>query len=214
MAASTRWKDLEKDINRLRKHFLPEVFSATGVYANSNRVQAHTRAFLVLSHAEIESYLEEWAKEIARKTEDLWILSGKLSEPLAFLVAALGKPLGVPTNISTPGVKDVRARFEEASLKYLPEFYSIISENNGIKEHNVAQLFGPLGVPTVAFSPDLLLKLDNLGARRGTHAHRSAKAAAVIHMLDPKTEYDFIVDVLKSLQAFDAWLVNFKRSIR
>jgi hypothetical protein len=205
---------LEKEIERLRTHFLPKVFSPIGVYPNSIRIQAHTRAFLVLSHAEIESYLEDWAKEIARKTEDLWILRGKLTEPLVFLVAAIGKPLGVPTNISDPGVKDVRARYEDASLKHLPEFYSIIAENNGIKEHNVAQLFGPLGVPTAAFSADLLMKLDALGKRRGTHAHRSAKAAAVIHVLDPKTEYDFIVELLKSLNSFDAWLVNYKRSIR
>jgi hypothetical protein len=209
-----RWKTLEREVERLRSHFLPKTFSRIGVYQNAKRVQAHTRAFVVLSHAEIESYLEEWAKEIARRAEDLWILKGKLTEPLTFLVAALGKPLGVPTNISDRGVKDIRSRYEEASIKCLGEYYSKISENNGIKEHNVSQLFGPLGITAVAFSGDLLLKLESLGARRGTHAHRSARAAAVIHVLDPKTEYDFIGDLLKSLQAFDAWLVNYKRSIR
>jgi hypothetical protein len=62
MSKSRQLKNLEREISVLRDQFLPDVFDPLGVYPNPTRVQAHTRAFLVLSHAEIEAYLEDWAK--------------------------------------------------------------------------------------------------------------------------------------------------------
>src|SRR5258708_12724498 len=99
MPRSKRWKDLRQEIAALRKQFLPDPFHPLGQYADAARVQAHTRAFLVLSHAEIESYLEGWAKEIARPAERVWLSSAKITAPLAFLLATLPKRIPLPAPI-------------------------------------------------------------------------------------------------------------------
>src|SRR5450756_2042674 len=58
MPRSKRWHDLEREVLLLRRHFLPSGFDALGQYHRPTQVQSRTRAFLVLSHAEVESYLE------------------------------------------------------------------------------------------------------------------------------------------------------------
>src|SRR5688572_7095992 len=92
---SRRLAALKRDIELLRKQFLPQTFNNLGVYPDSDRVQAHARAFLVLSHAEVESYIEEWAKEIARASEEIWKKSRRIALPVAFLLNWTDKRLRV-----------------------------------------------------------------------------------------------------------------------
>jgi len=209
---SKRWKQLKREIGTLRKQFLPDPFDPLGVYPKSIRVQAHTRAFLVLSHAEIESYLEEWAKEIARASEVVWLSSGKITEPLAFLLATLAQRIEIPPTPLVTNWKDSPQRLAEASVKLFQKYYKQIKDNNGIKEKNVLALFAPLGVPATTLGSTLLPNLDSLGALRGTHAHHSAKA--VQSVLDPETEYNRVIDLVDELLVLDQWAANYKRRIR
>jgi hypothetical protein len=209
---SKRLKDLYKEIGRLRKQFLPDPFDPLGDYANQGRVQAHTRAFLVLSHAEVESYLEEWAKEIARASEVIWQSSSKITTPLAFLLGTTAERISLPNTLQVSNAKDVRQRLADGTVKLFQKYYKQIKDNNGVKEKNVLALFGPLGVPSAALGSTLLPNLDTLGAIRGTHAHHSAKA--VQSPLDPETEHKRITALLADLVSFDEWLVVYKRGIR
>jgi hypothetical protein len=199
MPRSKRWRDLERETGRLRKQFLPEVFDPLGVYPNSTRVQAHTRAFVVLSHAEVESYLEGWAKEIARASETVWASSSKITKPLAFLLATLGERINVPVTLVGPKATDSAQRLTDVFVKLFQKYYKLIKDNNGIKEKNVIALFGPLGISAAALGATLLPNLDSLGAIRGTHAHESAKA--VPSVLDPETEYNRVTALVKELGA-------------
>jgi len=212
MATSKRWKDLRREIATLRRHFLPDPFEPLGVYAKSNRVQSHTRAFLVLSHAEIESYLEEWAREIARACEAVWTSSGKVTKPLAFLLATLSERIEVPITLVGPRGQDSPQRLVNASVRLFQKFYKQIKDNNGIRERNVLGLFAPLGVPATALGSTLLPNLDNLGALRGTHAHQSAKAVQTV--LDPETEYKRVISLIGELVVLDEWLVKYRHRIR
>lgn len=212
MPKSKRWKDLNREIGTLRKQFLPDQFDPLGRYADTTRVQAHTRAFLVLSHAEIESYLEGWAKEIARASEVAWLSSAKITTPLAFLLATLAERITVPKTLRVQNSKDGPQRLAEAAVKLFQKYYKQINDNNGIKENDVLTLFGPLGIPATALGTTLLPNLDNLGAIRSTHAHQSAKA--VRSVLDPETEYKRVDALLADLVALDEWLVAYKRRIR
>jgi len=212
MAGSKRLKDLNREINRLRNQFLPDPFDPLGNYADTQRVQAYTRAFLVLSHAEIESYLEEWAKDIARSAEKLWDASAKMTTPFSFLLGTLAERILVPNTLREPGAKDTPKRLAEGATKFFQKYYKQIKDNNGIKEQNVLNLFGPLGIPATALGSTLLPNLDTLGATRGTHAHQSAKA--VVSVLDPETEYKRVTALLSDLVLFDEWLVGYKRRIR
>jgi hypothetical protein len=212
MPTSNGWRALKREIATLREHFLPDPFHPLGVYLNSTRAQAHTRAFIVLSHAEIESYLEEWAKDIARASEVVWTSSRRITEPLSFLLATLAERIEVPITLVGPKGKDSPQRLVEASLKLFQKYYKQIKDNNGIKERNVLALFAPLGVPAAALGLTLLPNLDNLGVLRGTHAHQSAKAVQTV--LDPETEYKRVNELLDELVALDEWLVKYKRRIR
>jgi hypothetical protein len=212
MPTSKRWKQLKKEVETLRKQFLPEPFDPLGVYEEQANVQAHARAFLVFSHAEVETYIEEWAKEIVRSSEILWQASGRMSQPLHFLLATLGQRIGVPPTLVGTNVKDSPQRLGEEMVKLFQKYYKSINDNHGIKEGNILALLGPLGVPTTAFSPTLLPNLDSFGELRGTHAHHSVRS--VLTPLDPETEYKRAVDLVKELTDLDQWLIQTKRRIR
>jgi hypothetical protein len=160
MPKSKRLTTLHREIGALRKQFLPDRFDPLGRYTDPRRAQAHTRAFIVLSHAEIESYLEEWAKEIARASETIWLSSKRITKPLAFLLATIAERISVPNN-DTPLV------LEGKTVKLFQAYYKSIKDNNGIRETNVFTLFGPLGVPAMALGATLLPNLNSLGDRRG-----------------------------------------------
>jgi hypothetical protein len=207
-----RWAGLKREIEVLRREFLPHPFDPIGVYPRPIRVKLNTRAFLVLSHAEIETFLEDWAKCLAKACEAIWNSSKRVSAPLAFLVSSVGEDVGGPTPISSAKAKDSHQRFAEMITKLFTEFYRSIKNNHGVKEMNVLSLFDPLGVPATAYGTTLLPNLESLGKIRGVHAHTSGKS--VTSTLDPESEYKRINTVLTDLQAFDQWLVRYRRTIR
>lgn len=212
MPNSKRWNALRQGVETLRTHFLPPVFDPLGNYADSVRIQSHTRAFLILSHAEIESYFEEWAKEIARSSENLWNSSSRVSRPLAFLLSTLAAQFKIPETIQGAS-KDIPQMLSDAVTTVYSRYYKQIKDNHGIKEKNLLDLFGPLGLAPAALSSTLLPSLDHLGKSRGDHAHLSAKA--VQSVLDPETEYKRVRDlIVGDLATLDQWLSGYKRQVR
>jgi hypothetical protein len=212
MPTSKRWKSLKREIEALRKHFLPEPFDPLGNYRHASQVQAHTRGFLVLCHAEIESYFEEWAKEIVRASEVVWTSSGRVTAPLGFLLVTYAERLDVPTTLVGPNTKDSPQLLADLSVKLFNKFYKQIKDNHGVKEKNVLNLFAPLGLPAVALGSSLPPSLDYFGELRGTHAHHSAQA--VVSVLDPETEYKRVMAIVSDLVLFDEWLLEYRRRIR
>lgn len=83
--ATEYYRNLCERFENLRDAFLPEEFSPTGEYADI--VYEHTRAYKVLTHAELEYYFEEVAKAIAQKALREWRSSNQVSKPLLALVA-------------------------------------------------------------------------------------------------------------------------------
>jgi hypothetical protein len=211
-STSRRWLSLKQGTELLRGHFLPDPFDPVGQYPNPERVQAYTRAFLVLSHAEIESYLEGWAKDVARAAEAVWVASARMTPPLAFLLSALGERITVPDKMSGKLAFDMPQRLVDVCSKLFQKYYKQINDNNGVKEKNVLALFCPLGLPTAQLNPTLLPNLDSIGSIRGTHAHNSAKA--VVSLLDPESEYQRVSDLVADLSSLDQWLTAYRRRIR
>ena len=181
-------------------------------YADSKRVQAHTRAFLVLAHAEIETYLEVWAKDIARAAQTVWSRSKRVTAPLAFLISSIGDRITVVERLSASPLNDSHQRFEELVGKLFQDYFKRIKYNNGVKEKNVLSLFEPLGVPSSAFGTTLLPSLDTLGSIRGLTPIRPQ--VAVVSVLDAETEYNRIQNLLTDLVVFDTWQTGYKRRIR
>src|ERR1700674_3195458 len=70
MAKSRRLRDLEKRLDVLHVHFLPTQFSPMGQY--TARQHDLARAYVLLVHAEMESYMEDRAREVAHKVQTAW----------------------------------------------------------------------------------------------------------------------------------------------
>lgn len=209
---SKRLSLLTTEVRRLRKLFLPDPFDPLGDYPDTKRVQSFTRAFLVLTHAEFETYFEAWAKDLAQASEAVWNSAARVSGPLAFLLSWHQERLIPPPTLAAATTSDSVQRLETIVKNLYAKFYTRIKENHGIKEANVLALFGPLGVAASAFTPTLLPNLDTLGSKRGLHAHQSAKV--VVSVLDPETEYSSIEQVLLDLSVFDQWLTAYRRRVR
>lgn len=201
MAQSQRWESLHKEVETLRAQFLPDPFDHLGQYPEQDLVQARTRGFMVLGHAELESYFEGWAKDIVRASEDLWRKKGTLSEPLAFLLITIAEGTGAATLV------DPVASREKIIAKVFLKYYNQIAENHGVKEVNVGQIFAPLGLfPSTVFGSTLLPNLTAFGVLRGTHAHQSVRA--VQSFLDPQTTYNTLTALIEELRPVDDWLVQ------
>jgi hypothetical protein len=211
MASSKPWKTLRAEIEKLREQFLPDPFDPLGSYPDETKVQAHARAFLVLCHAEFESYVEGLAKEITRSSEVLWNTSRKASVPLQFLFVTRAQKLVVPEKVSA-GASDIPQRLADELVKVFQNFYKEIKDNNGIKEKNILALFGPLGISSASFGATLLPNLDSFGFLRGTHVHHSIHAIGT--PLDPESEYKRAVDLANDLLNLDGWYLQTKRKIR
>jgi hypothetical protein len=65
MPTAKRLQRLLTRIHKLETHLLPTAFSLTGRY--SARQHDYTKAFLVLVHAELESYFEDRARTIVAR---------------------------------------------------------------------------------------------------------------------------------------------------
>jgi hypothetical protein len=205
-----RWKGLKREVEELRQQLLPDPFDPTGNYPQPALVQLKTRAFLILSHGAIETFLEEWARDLARACEEVWKTSARVTPPMAFMLGVLIDRL--PLAVIKPGAKDCHGRFADAVTRMFPEYYKRINDNNGVKETNFLQLFDALGVPAAALSPTLLPNLTELGKARGDQAHHSMKS--VPNIVDPETEYLRVSIVLVDLEAFEQWLIAYRRKIR
>lgn len=201
---------MAREIENLRKLFLPDPFDPIGVYPDQSRVQANARAFLVLSHAEVESFLEDWAKEIASAAKAVWTTKQRVSSPLAFLLAASTETITVPDEFIA--AEDAPYKLDQKVNKAFTKYFKQLKDNNGVKEKNLLAIYMPLGLPSSAISPTLLPNLDAFGSDRGTHAHHSA--SAVRTPLDPETEYKRVQNVLTDLRDLDNWLSAYKRKIR
>jgi hypothetical protein len=138
---------------------LPDEFDPLGGYPDFNRVQAYTRAFIVLSHAEIETYLEGWAKDITSACESVWKSSTRVTNPFAFLLATISERVEIANSLADAKGKDVPTRLLDESIKLFQRHYKQIKDNHGIKEKNFWTLFAPLGVPSGALSSTLLPNL-------------------------------------------------------
>ena len=84
MANSTRYNKLSRRITVIESSYLPSV-NSLGNY--SSKEQDDIRAYLLLIHAEIESYFEEISEEKVKKAFLTWQENRKKSNVLLSLVS-------------------------------------------------------------------------------------------------------------------------------
>lgn len=198
---------LQSRLSKLRKVYLPRVFSSTGSYSDS--VYEKVRAYKVLAHAEMEYYFEEVALAIAKKAHTKWKTENKTSTPLVSMVAYYEGRVWAPPNAhdGNNADKDLDWRIDEAYTHYNN---SVRANNHGIKEKNILSIFLPIGIKISDIDESMLLALDNFGSERGTIAH-STRASTLTTPNDALASVD---DLMTYIDAFDQCLAEYKKSVR
>lgn len=203
MALSNRYRLLTHRVAELRARFLPRPFSPTGSY--TDRVLDRARAYRLLVHAEIESYLEDRGREIALTVLQRWESDKK---PRAVLISLLSFHL-CQSRLTVQQIReayDGRGHDTEAHLKAAGQGYNHqLGSNNGVKEENVLRILMPLGLNGSDIDRTWLSTLDSFGTARGETAHKSI---GMHHPIDPKSEFDTVAVIIKGLKEIDKRLTD------
>lgn len=183
------YHNLSRRITELEARLLPQI-SPTGVYSPQDYDQV--RGYMLLCHAEIESYLEDMAIEIAERSLSNWNKKNRVNRCLAALMLHHSQD-------QTPKPQSMSSHIHTAISKHIK---TVRESNHGVKESNLFKMFVPLGLEKGEVSSILTAELDSLGAARGKIAHTSARL--VKSPPDPGTVRDQINKTLEELADFDA----------
>ena len=206
MPNSNRFLKLQGRILELEKHFLPRSFNSTGSY--TPRQRDRTRAFQLLAHAEIESYLEDIVVETANAAFESWNESGRVTDPLVAL-ATLDQSSRMAIPKSQPSERE---RFLTLQLRRIKDAFNgeAKGRNNGIREKDVLRLLLPVGVSEDDLDPNWLHTIDAFGRDRGLTAHTTG--TGIVNLPDPKDEQQSVKAILKGLSTIDERLFCLRNS--
>ncbi|WP_336717302.1 HEPN domain-containing protein [Chryseobacterium mucoviscidosis] len=193
MAKSKRIIQLISRLNFLEKNILPNQ-RLDGNY--TKKEQDLIRSFVLLSHAEIESYLEDIAKEKISKSLNDWNNNRKKSHCIKSVVSFVGNEISFENDSNS---KNLQYRVNKIVSHYLR---AVIDRNHGVKEKNILDLLLPIGIEWADLDTAWLATMDSFGTIRGAIAHSSFKVQSTI---DRNTELDRIKNqILPELLMLDA----------
>ena len=181
MSTSVEYRRLVRRVNELKRTFLPPV-SPTGTYTDPE--YDRVRAFRLLSHAEIEAYLEAICIRTVVAVESAWQADSVTRTAVLGLVAFSEGVAGLPPEALPTGRSMIRGRVEEAKNRYTT--YAKV-DNMGIKEKQVLRLLLPLGIREHEIGSTLTADLNTFGVQRGDHAHQAAAAQVPPDPSDTRT---------------------------
>jgi hypothetical protein len=198
---SARYTYLKGRLAELRKRLLPKVFSATGSY--NMRQYDKVRAYRLLAHAEVESYLEDRARTVAATAYSKWQVDHR---PRSVLISLLAFHLQ-QEELSAQKLKEVLSgvrQHTEDSVKSATQAYNkMLSNNNGIKEENVLRILLPLGIEAGDIDSTWLRTIHDFGKQRGETAHTSIRTQ---QPPDPESELRIVSDIVGGLKNIDQQL--------
>jgi hypothetical protein len=199
---SSEFDTLKAAIEELKNGLMSFDQRVDGEYTLEERLKC--TAFIVFSHAELQSYFEKIARRIMRDAKSRWEATFVPDRVIATLLAYRRKDIApLPENPKIPnGAADLSTIVARCFV--LQE--KAISDNNGIKAYSMSQLLCPLGVLSQDIEEPLLIQLDATGVRRGDFVHKANKIS-LPRLRDPfADELSDINDLIDELQTFDSKL--------
>lgn len=184
MANSLRYIQLENRLKSIETLYLPPIKSS-GNY--SKKEQDNLRAYLLLVHAEIESFFEEIAEEKAKKAFKNWKSNRTKSNILLSLV-------------SFCSIEKNENSIECRVNKSLTTYINSLKKNNGIKDNNILNILLPIGYEFQNIDTTWLNTISSFGSSRGEVAHKASK---VQQPLDPATLKSTVTYVLSEMKTID-----------
>jgi len=218
MGASLQYQYLVRGHAKIRRDLLPMIFDPIGDYPD--KILTATFAYRVLSHAEIESYLEDRAFETALEAIKAWKDKRRISKILLGLLAFSGQEIEFPPNsvdltqpTQSPTWEDkiqLSNRIESA----MNVFSYAVKNNHGIKETNIHRLLLPIGIELQELDPVLIADLNSFAKERGEVAHLSSRKYRTKQQINPKEELTRVKSIIARLikidKAIDKLLLDIK----
>ena len=209
MPKSLRFRQLTKELNRLKKQFLPRKFSEINEY--SERQLALTFAYRVFAHSEIESYLEYRVWDTVQTAKNIWDKQGKAGRVLLCVIAFSGQEMENPPDTITPlkGNKNVSLDKLKITKKIdivIRCFKSVIDQNHGIKETNLLKLLLPIGIDSDDLDKVWLANMNTFGEERGEIAHSSGIKTKKTP--NPADELERVKQIIQELEKVDQLITN------
>jgi RiboL-PSP-HEPN len=198
---SKRFTDLKHRLEELRDNLLsflpPPPQSKTSF---SPKELDLTSSYIVLVHAEIESFCEDLVKEKVTKAIGEFTRKKRvtpiLRRMIVHYVVKSGKSWSDVRNPTPATVHSASQSHRET-----------VSKNNGVKQSNLEKLLFPLGLTELASDATWLAQMDSFGTNRGSRAHRSTRA---LNPPDPATELANVNQMLEGLLKLDRMLSRLK----
>lgn len=181
---SRRYLQLKNRVQKLEDAYLPNI-NTSGRY--SQKQTDDIRAYLLLSHAEIESYLEDILEEKVKKAHSKWRSNRKQSNVLLALASFHDGKISERT-------------LEDKINKIVQSFINKLRKNHGIKEENINNMLLPIGLDSSDLDATWLNTMNSFGSNRGDVAHRSVR---VQNLLDPVTLKNDIHNILQGIKDLD-----------
>ena len=209
MPKSLGFRQLTKELNRLKKQFLPRKFSEINEY--SERQLALTFAYRVFAHSEIESYLEYRVWDTVQTAKNIWDNQGKAGRVLLCVIAFSGQEMENPPDTITPlkGNKNVSLDKLKITKKIdivIRCFKSVIDQNHGIKETNLLKLLLPIGIDSDDLDKVWLANMNTFGEERGEIAHSSGIKTKKTP--NPADELERVKQIIQELEKVDQLITN------
>lgn len=214
MANSSRYKELTKRANQLKRHMLPNEFSAIGEY--SERQLDRVSGYRLLIHAEIESYLEDVSKNIVVLAISKWKENQAPSATLIAFLASYHSGWNIESDTDDSEIiKIARSRKKKDSIDEIidlaqAQFIQKLSCNHGIKEKNLQTLILPTSIVFEDLESSWVADLNNFGSLRGEVAH---KAQNTTREINPSDEHDLVKKLMIGLKELDSRLEEAKKKI-
>lgn len=164
-----KYRELVRRIQSLRRQFVPE-YNAQGTYTLEE--QDGIRAFVLLTHAALERYLEDVCSEVAQSSCTAWGVDGVPRHAVIALLGHGGQDVKDAPGELSDGPSSLRQTVERVRVAYRNRVFS----NNGIKQKDVLGLLLPVGVLDHQIDAVWLASVDSFGSERGGHAHASDAA--------------------------------------
>lgn len=156
------------------------------------------RAYRLLMHAEIESFVEDRSRWAATRAVERF-KKGKITLALVGLFAFEDR-----NSRELPGSIDVsKHHMLTRAHKAVRRYEHLLGQNHGVKEENLIHLLLPLGLKEADLDPVWLTEMTQFGNDRGTSAHSSVRTQ---QPPDPGTEVQRIQTLLVGLLELDRLL--------
>lgn len=134
----------------------------TGNY--TKKEQDRIRGFVVLVHAEIESYIEDRASAKITLELSRWRNNRKRSNCIKAVMAFLSSEISFVNDNN-------KKSLEHRILRVVSHYLGLVQKNNGIKKKNIYSLLLPIGLEVDNIDPLWLEEMNTFGAFRGEIVH-------------------------------------------